>query len=685
MKKFYKDENTEVSEKSQNPNTPEESKFLNYIIKNQQNAESVRGTDYNDSESTILSNGIEQVWEDEYKIFIGDQWDTSFAYRSKSSRKTRPNSVDNFVFSAVMNATDNIEVNTPEVVIEGQEENDNDVAEKLTYLSKYNDSIHRNNFKALWRKMVQQFISYGPVIGAVLWDNEWIGGRGPNRWVGDVRVLNIDRRHIYFDPAIIDLEDRLQECEFIHRKFRKKLSYIKEKFPSKGKYVSEDTNDMELQDEGMDPKQVWLIESWHKCKPKFVPDKYKKEFMQKAAESEANGDYYKAQDYKDMASGKLKGIHCAYVANNVFLDYVPYVYEDGLYPFIYKVLYFDENTPYGFGEIRNIKIPQVMHNKADEIELEAMSREGLGGMYHKEGAVSPKQKEQIMKYNGKGGMWLEVNDVNGLKEREGAKVPASVREYKEHKQRMVETISANTPIQQGMSPGANVPYRAIAELGARVDVRTKAKVEILEDFLTEMNKLRINRFVQFYTEDRYYRLKGNNGETIFGTFNNQMMFQEWEREDGKFEMFVPEFDVSVKIMDEKPTDRNYYTSTAFELVGMGAMTIPQLWYTLEEGKFPPKDQILEELQSRDMAMQLTEMLKQVPPEMQQQFMQLIGQQVQQIAATSQGQEQMQPQPQGQDIDMFLDSLPDEELAMLQQMPEEEQQAYIQQLMSQAPQ
>jgi hypothetical protein len=650
-----KDEEKDL--KVENPNTPEELKILHEITTNQQNAESVRGT--TDGES---DQGIEQTWEDEYKMLTGDQWSTSFAYRTKSTKKTRPNSVDNFIFPAIINMHSSITANTPEVVVEGQEDNKQDgdddysVAEKLTHLIKMNDK--RNNFRSLWKKITLQGLSYGPYIGAVLWDKDWIGGVGPNRWIGDVRILHVDRRHIFFDPAIIDLEERMQECAFIHRKFRKKLSYIKKSWPEMGQHVSEDTNDIELQNEGQDPGQVWLIEAWHKGTPKMVPDEYKQRYLEKAQEllpPNVNVDYYKAQEYKDMANGTLEGIHCAYVANGVFLEYVPYVYDDGLYPFVYKVCYYDENSPHGFGEIRNIKIPQVMHNKADEIEIEAMSREGLGGGYYNSGAIEAKQLDKITANSGKGGMWFEVNQTMGMKEREGVKIPASVSNYKEHKQRMIETISQNTPIQQGMSPGANVPYRAIAELGARSDTRTKGKVEILEDFLTELNKLRINRFIQFYTEDRYYRIKGGTGEVIEGTFNREEAFTDWPREqamnnetgewEDRMERYVPDFDLNVKVLDERPTDRNYYTNTAFEMYGMKAIDLESLWFTLEEGKFPPKTDVMERLANENTAIQLSQMLNQVPQQMQEQVMQMFTQQMQMMIR------QMQQQQMGNMVGM----------------------------------
>lgn len=613
-----------------NYNEAEENEWVNRVTTDQENAESLR-TGY---------GGIDQTWEDEHKIFLGGgkQWETSFAYRSAKSRRIRPNSEDNFVFLAVTNMCASITANTPDVAVEGTGDDDDDVARKLTYLSRFNDK--RNNFKALWRKMVLQFLSYGPAIGGVLWDPDWTGGSGPDRWVGDVRLVNINRKEIFFDPAIINLEERLQDCGFITRKIRKKLSWIRERWTEKGKFVEADNNTDIHQDEGQDPQQASVVEHWHRGKPWTVPKKFKERYLQQADIAETmEQDFYKAQELRDMAKGELKGVHVAYVANGVFLGYEPYVYEDGLYPFVYKCLYHDENSQFGFGEIRNIKIPQVMHNKADEIEIEAYSRQGLGGLYYEDGAISNKQLGEIEKNSGKGGMLFKVNSIHRLKDREGVKVPASLTNYKEHKQRMVETVSANTPIQQGLSPGANISYSTIAELGARTDMRVKQKIEILEDFLTEMNKLRISRFKQFYTEDRYYRLKGKFGTKIEGTFNADEMYRQWGRgteidpetgmEVTRFESYVPEFDVWVKIMDEKPNDREYFTRTAFDLNKIGGMTIEDLWTTIDEGEFPPKDMVLNNLRAKDEAMMLSEMLKQVPPEMKQQVMEALQMTIQQ--------------------------------------------------------
>ena len=159
--------------------------------------------------------------------------------------------------------------------------------------------------------------------------------------------------------------------------------------------------------------------------------------------------------------------------------------------------------------------------------------------------------------------------------------------------------------------------------------------------------------------------------------------QVWDREtvtdeDGNEttnqEKFVPEFDVYVNIVDEKPTDRNYYTSTAFEMFKMKGMTMQDLWYTLEEGKFPPKTNVLDNLKEQDASLQIMDMLSKIPPEQAKAVMQQIQQIVQQMS--------QQPQTNGPDLDAFVQTLPDEIIQQLQALPQDQQEAYVQQLLQQ---
>lgn len=593
---FGKDEDIDYNV---NPNTKEESSLLSTITNDQTKAEGMR-------------TEIDRIWDDEYKIYIGDQWSTSFAYRAPNAKQIRPNSVDNFVMPAVINIHSALTGSIPAATFEPRSDDDKDVAKKVGPVVEF--IKYKNKFPAIWKKIVLQGLSYGPLIGAVLWDNTWTGGTGPNRWAGDVRLLNIKRKEFYPDPAIVDLEDRLQDCSYIHRKLRRKVDYFKERWEEKGKYVEEDTDTVD--DEGTDSGQATLIERWHRGKPKTMPDEWVKFFKEKAQDyspPSATPDSFKAKRFLSMSKGEVEGVHVCYVTKDVFLEYIPYVYDDGQYPFVYKVMYEDEKSQWGFGEIRNIKIPQVMHNKADEIEIEAMSIEGLGGMFYNKGAVSAKQAADYANKNAKGGAMLEFNDINGIRERTGPKIPASIANYKEQKQRMVETISQNTPIHQGTKPGGVTAFSAIKELGDRADTRTRGKTEILEDFSVEFHQLILSRVAQFYTEERQWRITGSEGQSESGTFSNAEMIKKWPRNEAEvdeqgneikpaeMEEYIPEMDVRVKLIDERPTSRDYYTEKAIQMRTAGLMDLESFWYTMEEGKFPPRAEVLRRLEEEKKA------------------------------------------------------------------------------------
>jgi len=618
--KFLKKEKDVIAE---NPNTEDELTYVSEARSSQINAEG--GT----------RQESEENWDDEYLGFIGRQWDTSIAPRSRRDKTIRPNAVNNFILPTVMNIVDGLTTSTPESEISGREDEDDMMAETLKDVIPF--VLDRNNFHDEWKEIVLNGISYGPFVAAVLWDPNFIGGSGPNRWVGEIRVIAQDIEEIYFDPAIKNLEKRMQECEFIHRKYPKKLAYIKEVWEENGKYVTDEFSETvqgDTTDLGAEPNQANILEKWHKGTPRFMPDYWKKRFLEKAEEAKEAKRPYKEKEYRDKAKGTLKGVHCSYQANGVFLEYIPYIFDDGLYPFVYRVLYKDKRNPHGFGEIRNILNPQVLYNKLDEIEMEAACVEGLGGGWYRKGSISKVQHDEYMQNGFKAGYWQEVNDPSGMTERQATQTPQSLLMMKDNKKKTIDTTSQNTQILQGISPGANVPNASIKDLGARADVRAKGKTEILEGFLTETVKLIVNRIAQFYTDEREYRIRGDKNGAIqkliykgmkeivaiedprqrlpkmiemiemiatmdpkaaakYGKIKNTDLMRENERDEGT-EDYIPDMDIVVRITDERPSSRNYFEQLAMALYGK-AMGPNALWTTIIEGKLPSKEEILSEL------------------------------------------------------------------------------------------
>lgn len=631
------------------PNTDMERRLAALISKDINNAKTSKEDSTDD-----LGWSIEEQWEDEYKLLKGGglQWKTNFAYRSDKDSQVRPNSEDNFIHPAISIATANITATPVEVTIKGKKQHEKH-AQSVTHISRFNDM--RNNFDSMFKDMVREFVAHGPLIAKVIWDGKWMGGSGPDRWVGDARIEHVYKEDCIFDPAILDLKRDMNKSRFVGFKSRQCVKYVQDRWKRFGKHISTEVNEDELVNEGIENDNVTLYEMYYRGFPEFMPSDRVKELRERASIQEEQGDIYKAKDLNDMANGNLEGVHLAYYCNDILLEYIPYVYDHGKYPCVFTTRYKDTKNQWGYGEIRNIKIPQILHNKADEIEIGAMAREELGGFYYGAGAIDEKQLDKILEDSSLPGMWFAVNDVNQLKERTGAKIPASVTNYKEHKQRMVQDISSNTAINQGKVEKSGLPFKAIAELGARTDIRTKQAVDLLKDFIIELNKLRIELFAQFYTEERYYRYTGSNNEVMEGTFRNDELFDVWARETEnkpvldeagkplldktgqpqmqqveKMERFVPDFDIDVAIISKKPDDRNYYTSLAMDLNSKGMLTFEDLLYTLEEGKLPSNEDIIQHVQAQNTVTAMIGQIQQLPPEIQDQAKQMMQQSIQML-------------------------------------------------------
>ena len=638
---FKKDKDEELEEK-QNPNSEEEEIHVAGVIENK--VESEGG----------VREKIKTNWSDEYLCLKGLQWDMSQAPRSADKKSKRYNIVLNVCLPTIMNIVDALTASTPEADVSGRDASDKQTALKLSDLISF--IFYRNVFEKQWRDIVMQGVHYGPFIASVEWDPDFMGGSGPSRWVGEVSTKCVKKDEIFFDPAIIDLEENLQDCRYIQQRYRKYLSYIKNRWDN-GKYAVADVIEDTDVEEGVVSKRATVIKQWERGTPAFISEEDKEKYLDKAAKAT---DSYKKKMYEDMATGELEGIHCSYSVGTVFLEYNPYVYEDGLYPFAYAVLYQDEKNPYGYGEMRNIVPIQVAYNFCAEIEMASAAVEGLGGGYYNKGSISKPQHDEMMDTAYVHGAWHEVMSKDGMKSKEGTQTPQSLVLFKDFLKQNIDTVTQNTAIQQGVSPGANVPFASIKELGTRADVRNKGKMNIIERLMKQYMPLIISRIGQFYDDEREYRIRGNKSMAIktviydgiqqlieledpqkqlagmieileqmknmdpnsadeYGSFSNKEMKKTWIRNEdekgepdyvAKEEEYIADYDVKVKLSDERPTSRNYYEQVAMQMFGI-ALGPKAFWSTLDSGKFPPVDEILQELKELQ---QQSEQTTQTPPQ-----------------------------------------------------------------------
>lgn len=557
--------------------------------------------------------------EEMKKLYNGDHWNLKgpggTTLRTEAQQKARPNPVENYTFAHIEGLVSEFSQEI-EMIDFPVEKNDELVANIMTKVKKFIG--YKNRIDAEQTKYLRNLFLYGTGIWTPYWDPTWKGGRGPNRWIGDIRWESIHPKSLFPDARCTEDINSGMRC---HKALYKPIEHIRARYP-KAKISPDTVNDDLTSDEltdALQDEQVLVFETWYKGEPLILD------------EGEENQGF---------------GMHVIWwagEANPVYLKHANYIYyepdEDPIFPFIVKQCYPRENSIWGYGEAYFLKNPQVILNKTSEIILEGHIHQALGQTIFNQSALSKKQQKMVEQYGNLAGMWFPVMDVQGVKKLFPTGIPASLQNEVLRLQKTMEAIIGRFDISQGKTPGSVTAFRALSLLAARAEVRLRSKEMAIMTGYEEVGKY-INHLVdRYYTERRVYRIIGKNKEvekSEYGVFKpddykkvylydtgdvvplnefDPTAYMSEEKPEGliegeDYEVYSPELDVECRVSTVPPYDRIFYMDMAKELFVTKLIDAETFWYVLEHGKFPPYEKLrLEEIE----AMQKQEELQNQQP------------------------------------------------------------------------
>ena len=586
--------------------------------------------------------------EENYKLFRGDHWDLTgndgTPLRTERQKKARPNAVENITFALVEGLVAEFSEDV-EIVDYPVEKNDDEVARKMTQLKKF--IAYKNRVSAEREGWLRNFFLYGTAVWHIFWDPFWEGGRGPNRWSGDIRWKSLHPQAFFPDARC---RDSLEDGRRVHKAYYRTQEEIKERYDVD---VEADIirNDMLIGEEyeGTDimfdqgEEQVLLVETWYKGEPLFLD-----------------------KDEENQGAG-MHIIWWAGDGNPTYLKHANYVYhepgETPLFPFIVRQRYPRENSIWGFGEAHFIKQPQIVLNKSAEMILEGHMHDAIGQTFYEENALNKKQKKMVEDYGTMPGMWIPCKSIHGIKREYSRGVPPSLQQEPARLQKMIESIIGRFDMSQGRTPGSVTAFRALDLLASRAQVRLrsaeKSMTTAYEDAGNYINEL----IYRFYEEKRVYRILGTetgereeqymdpstrqifNGQEARDKFGEDISetgllsapgrdtgptydefhpeeakrayvyetgdvipmeefspYEDWQ-EGQEYEIYCPQLDVICKVSSTLPTDRMFFMEVAKELYGGELIDPETFWYVLSYGKFPPFEELMEKERERMAMMQ----------------------------------------------------------------------------------
>lgn len=595
----------------------------------------------------------EGIWRQEQRFYKGDHW---YGLRPPEVSQQRPNSVDNVVWSQIESIVSKLTGWEPTTDFEAQEPGDEQKAEMLNEFIPY--ELRCIKFHPKHTRAVRRMVIHGPLIYKTVFDPSVAGGRGNNRYMGQNDVIPLDLGSFFPDPRIRDfIYLQKASANIIHT--IPSLDYFKQRWPDRGKLVTMDnmSDDVEIFDRDYvsqtqfntssstghvteQSQRSGLIEYWYKGKPKTMSAEDKKVFKELADTNLQEGKDPSINIAK--AKGQIDGIHCIYISTSgVFLEHKSYVYDHGQYPIVARVLFPDEDNPWGKGYMRDMISPQIMLNKFSELSVETMAKQGNAAIVYMEGSIT-KPDTWARKRSTPAAM-LPVNDMNGWKEIEGHNVPSSLFQGMEYYKEMLQKIpgqfdSANGQASADVNSGAQAQALIAASSG-----RLSLPSEIIKDALQEVFEQYIELVAQFYTQERIIRVTdGQMSVSRQSLVSQAPTTYDAPQQDGSTqpqqvqEEYVPHFDIIVNIGAEKPQDRQYWVQTALTLLqtvdpttGMGMIDAKAVQYTIQNGRMEPMQVIQDRMDAEGKQMQ---MIKQLQDKIQQddQEIQVLQQQVEQL-------------------------------------------------------
>lgn len=560
-------------------------------------------------------------WKEMYKLYKGDHWDllgsNGVALRTATEQNNRPNCVENVTF-ALIEGTASEFAQDVELVDFPVEEGDEDAANVMSELKKF--IFYKNKITSERVKMLRWFFLYGTLIIHPYWDPDWKGGKGPNRWSGDIRWKALHPIMIYPDARC---KEDINEGNRCHKVVWPTIESISENYPDRADAIqNEIQDDDDLLDDDQedadgfnvgDSRQdmVPVIETWYKGSPLILDD----------------GE-------EDQGPG-LHVIWWAGEEQGVYLKHANYMYYDPgesvEFPFFLKQRYPRENSVWGFGEAYYLKTPQIVRNKTAEIILEGHMHASIGQTLYDENSVTPLQRKVIREKGTIPGMWFAIRNIDGINRMQGQSVPSSLLAEADRLQKVMESIIGRFDISQGKTPGSVTAFRAIAELSARAQVRLRLAEQAITGAYEQAGQFTNRLIERFYDEGRRYRIRGKEDELFHKSFSREsvmkvyhygtnqvfplsevkpegmseeeyraMLSSQHEASGGQegmaeddYEIYFPDFDTVCRVTSVVPADRIYHMEIAKELLAGGIIDVETFMDVMRTGRFPPIEKVLE--------------------------------------------------------------------------------------------
>ena len=538
--------------------------------------------------------------------------------RGKSPNPGDPRPTSAWLFNCIANKHADAMDNYPEPNVLPREEGDKSDAEILTDILPV--ILEQNDFEQTYSDVWWYKLKTGTGVYGIFWDTK------KNNGLGDIDVRELDLLNMFWEPGITDIQKsrNLFTVELIDH------DLLEERYPSLKNKLSAPTIDVAkyIYDDTVDTSDKAAVVDW----------------------------YYKVQ-----RNGKDVLHYCKFCNGEVLYasendeEYAERgFYDHGKYPVVFDTLFPEAGTPAGFGYIDICKSPQLYIDKLDQVILKhsiMASRQRY--WVRQDGSVNEEEfadwNKDFVHYNGSGN---PAENIIPMVVPELPDIYVSVRNVKVDE---LKETSGNRDFSQGGTSSGVTAASAIAALQEAGSKLSRDMIKSSYRAFVQINYFCIELIRQFYAENRWFRVIGQQGQMEFVQFTGRQIAAKPQGSDFGIDLGyrVPIFDIEVTAQKASPFNTTAQNERAKELYSLGFFRpdlADQALACLDMMSFDGIEQVRQNISKNSTLYQQVQQLQQLVAAMSQrldmtqgtqytqQVAQMIGQQAQQTPQGNAGKE-----------------------------------------------
>lgn len=403
---------------------------------------------------------------------------------------------------------------------------------------------------------------------------------------GDAFIRRVSPFDIYVDPETRDKHYR--DMKYIIRARWVDKDELIAKYPQHEQEINAQTAAYMTEEMESDKRVNELWYSHETKKIRFAECWYKKA-VQKQLFILRTGEVVEQVTAEMVAYGLVQGqqsvttteIRMMAFFDNVTLEDIPSPYKHGLIPFVPFICYYQGEDDIPAGVVRDLKDPQREINKRRSQELHILNTQSNGGWIAEDGAMTPQQEASFKKNASTPGALLKVATgslaAQRLQRLEPQMPPSNVMTATQEAMNEMPSISGINEALMGtdisnQQSGRAIELKqkqAITHIAGLFDNLRMAKELIVEMLWGKRGAPGI--IPQFYTEEKTFRIVGENGESQMVTVNQQVQEQQVNPQTGLIQtitrtlndLSVGEYDI---VISDTPATSTQRTAQFWSLV-----------------------------------------------------------------------------------------------------------------------